>query len=69
MFDKTPKPKEEVIRTINGAFSFKGEDIYPIAKEFYDWCKATEKKFNVVLISNRADYNGYWPIDRTRIKE
>lgn len=54
--------------SINGAFSFKGEDkekIYEIAVSFFDWCETQEKTKEVVLISNRADYNGYWPIDRT----
>lgn len=66
MFDKT-KPKEEVIRTINGSFSFKGEDIYGINTEFFNWCKETEKKFNVILLNNRVDYSGHWPTDRTRV--
>lgn len=63
-----PEVKPE-IRTINGSFSFKGdsdkENIFSIHTAFNDWCAKIEKENGVVLVSNRADYSGYWHIDRT----
>lgn len=56
---------DENKRTINGAFSFRGERSYEVAEAFYNWCEQIEKDFDLVIISNRADYNGYWPMNRT----
>jgi len=61
--------EEKQFQTINGAFSIKGEDVQDIGWEFFDWCQSMETKYGVVIMSNRADYNGYWPMDRKRTKE
>jgi len=72
---KAPSKDERIeitktqFQTLNLSVSFKGEDIWDISMAFADWCKEMEKEYSCAILAKNDNFNGYWPIDRTRTKD